>query len=300
MALLEVRDLKVNYGPIQAIRGIDLDVEEGQIVALLGANGAGKTTTLRAISGVIKHSGGTITLDGKPLGKRASKVARQGISMSPEGRLVFYGAMVAEGIIALVWCAAGVTIYESTAALQAAGGGTSTVVYQVCQSTMGKIGGALALIGVVVCPISSGDTAYRSARLTIADWFKIDQGDWKKRLLLTFPLLAIGAVICHLDYSMVWRYFSWSNQTLAMIALWAASVYLAQNGKNYKICSFPATFMTAVSVTYFCSAPECLGILWSAMGLGMSVYYPIAVVAGIAAAAGLFVFFNKKIKAYQK
>ena len=98
MALLEVRDLKVNYGPIQAIRGIDLDVEEGQIVALLGANGAGKTTTLRAISGVIKASGGAITLGGEPLGKRASKVARQGINMSPEGRLVFYGLTVEENL----------------------------------------------------------------------------------------------------------------------------------------------------------------------------------------------------------
>ena len=98
MALLEVRDLRVNYGPIQAIRGIDMDVEEGKIVALLGANGAGKTTTLRAISGVIKSSGGTITLAGEPLGKRASKVTRQGISMSPEGRLVFYGLTVEENL----------------------------------------------------------------------------------------------------------------------------------------------------------------------------------------------------------
>jgi len=98
MALLEVRDLKVNYGPIQAIRGIDLDVGQGQIVALLGANGAGKTTTLRAISGVLRASGGTITLAGESLGKRASKVARQGISMSPEGRLVFYGLTVEENL----------------------------------------------------------------------------------------------------------------------------------------------------------------------------------------------------------
>ncbi len=98
MALLEVRDLKVNYGPIQAVRGIDLDVEEGQIVALLGANGAGKTTTLRAISGVIKPSGGTITQSGEPLSKRAYKVAKQGISMSPEGRLVFYGLTVEENL----------------------------------------------------------------------------------------------------------------------------------------------------------------------------------------------------------
>lgn len=98
MALLEVRDLQVSYGPIRAVRGVNLDVEEGSIVALLGANGAGKTTTLRAISGVIKPVGGTITIDGAALGKRASRVARQGISMSPEGRLIFYGLTVEENL----------------------------------------------------------------------------------------------------------------------------------------------------------------------------------------------------------
>ena len=98
MALLEVRDLQVNYGPIQAVRGIDLDVEQGQIVALLGANGAGKTTTLRAITGVIKPSGGTVKLDGEQLSRRACKVAREGVSMSPEGRLVFYGLTVEENL----------------------------------------------------------------------------------------------------------------------------------------------------------------------------------------------------------
>lgn len=98
MALLEVRGLTVNYGPIQAVRGIDLDVEEGQIVALLGANGAGKTTTLRAISGVLRPSGGSITLNGVAIGRRASKVARQGVRMSPEGRLIFYGLTVEENL----------------------------------------------------------------------------------------------------------------------------------------------------------------------------------------------------------
>ena len=215
------------------------------------------------------------------------------------GQKVFYGAMVAEGVIALVWCAAGVTVYESSQALLAAGGGTSTVVYQICQSTMGKVGGVLALIGVVVCPISSGDTAYRSARLTLADWFKIDQADWKKRLALTVPLLGAGAIICHLDYSMVWRYFSWSNQTLAMIALWAAAVYLAQKHKNHWICSIPASFMTAVSLTYFVAAPECLGIFWKSIGWEMAAYYPIAVVVGIAAAVGLMAFYLKTIKKYE-
>ena len=217
------------------------------------------------------------------------------------GQKVFYGAMIAEGVIAMVWCAAGCTVYPVIKASLAEGVaiGTPTVVYAICQSTMGKIGGALALLGVIVCPISSGDTAYRSARLTIADWFGIDQGDWKKRLLLTVPMLGIGAVICHIDYSIVWRYFSWSNQTLAMIALWAASVYLAQNKKNYWLTAVPATFMTGVSLTYFFAAPECMGLLWGPMGLAFETYYPIAVVVGIASAAAMLVLFKSKIKKYE-
>lgn len=98
MALLEVKGLQVNYGPIRAVHGIDLAVEQGQIVALLGANGAGKTSTLRAMSGVIRPNAGTVTIDGEPLGKRACKVARQGISMCPEGRLIFYGLTVEENL----------------------------------------------------------------------------------------------------------------------------------------------------------------------------------------------------------
>ena len=212
------------------------------------------------------------------------------------GRLVFYGAMIAEGIIALVWCAAGVTCYESSQALLAAGGGVPAVVYAICQTTMGKVGAVLALIGVIVCPVSSGDTAYRSARLTLADWFKIDQKPLKNRVLLTVVLLGVGVVVCHVDYSMVWRYFSWSNQTLAMIALWAASVYMFQQKKNYLLTAVPATFMSAVSVTYFVAAPECLGLLWNPLGVQMSVYYPIAVVSGIvAAAAFLFIFLKKTV-----
>ena len=217
------------------------------------------------------------------------------------GQKVFYGAMIAEGVIAMVWCAAGCTVYPVIKDSIAAGTaiGTSTVVYAICQSTMGKLGGALALLGVVACPISSGDTAYRSARLTIADWFKVDQGNWKKRLLLTLPLLGIGAVICHIDYSIVWRYFSWSNQTLAMIALWAASVYLAQNKKNFWLTAVPATFMSAVSATYFMAAGECMGLLWTPMGIPMSTYYPIAVVVGIIFAIAMLGLFLTKTKKYK-
>ena len=217
------------------------------------------------------------------------------------GRQVFYGAMIAEGVIAMVWCAAGCTVYPVIKASIAEGVaiGTSTVVYAICQSTMGKLGGALALLGVIVCPISSGDTAYRSARLTIADWLKIDQGNWKKRLLLTLPMLGVGAVICHIDYSIVWRYFSWSNQTLAMIALWAASVYLAQQKKNYWLTAVPATFMSAVSATYFMAAGECMGLLWTPMGIPMSTYYPIAVGVGIVFAVAMLVLFVNKTKKYK-
>ena len=91
---------------------------------------------------------------------------------------------------------------------------------------MGGVGVALAMIGVIVCPITSGDTAFRSARLVLADWFKVDQSKFTKRLILCVPLLAVGAVVGHLDYTIVWRYFSWTNQTLAMIVLWTAIMFL--------------------------------------------------------------------------
>ncbi len=105
MALLEIRGLKVNYGPIQAVKGIDLDVEKGTAVALLGANGAGKTTTMRAITGAVKNSGGSITLDGQDIsGMRACRVARLGLNMSPEGRRIFSGLTVEENLRAGAYC----------------------------------------------------------------------------------------------------------------------------------------------------------------------------------------------------
>lgn len=179
-----------------------------------------------------------------------------------KGRQIFYGAMISEGIIAMVWAAAGVAFYNSTGGLQAAIAANTPngVVYEVCMTLLGPVGGVLAMIGVIACPISSGDTAFRSARLTIADAMKWEQKSMKKRLILTIPILAFGAIVGgFVDYSVVWRYFSWSNQTLAMIALWAISVYLAQEKKAYIITMVPATFMSAVSATYFLAAPECLG-----------------------------------------
>ena len=104
MALLEVRNLQVNYGPIQAVKGIDLDVEKGTLVALLGANGAGKTTTLRAITGMVKAYGSVHLGETEILGQRGYKTARMGVNMSPEGRLIFAGLTVEENLKAGAYC----------------------------------------------------------------------------------------------------------------------------------------------------------------------------------------------------
>ena len=205
------------------------------------------------------------------------------IETEKDGRKVFYGAMVAEGIIALIWAAAGVAFYGSTGGLSVAIAEQTQngVVYEICQTLLGPVGAVLAMIGVIACPITSGDTAFRSARLTIADWFKIDQKDAKKRLILTAPLLIIGGLLSQMDFDIIWRYFSWSNQTLAMIALWTASAYLYQNKKNYLIAAIPATFMSAVVSTYILMADEgfrlnqnisnIIGIIFAALCLGLFI-----------------------------
>lgn len=161
---------------------------------------------------------------------------------------------------------------------------------------MGGFGIALAMLGVIACPITSGDTAFRSARLVLADWLKLDQKLYKNRLMLCIPVLGVGAVLGignalgKIDYTIIWRYFSWTNQTLAMIVLWAASMYLFQEKKNYWITAVPATFMSAVSATYFLLAPECLG---QVVKLTNTVAYPIGIVVAILF-LGLFIRATKK------
>ena len=225
-----------------------------------------------------------------PLMARCMKSERQ-------GHFVFYGAMACEGAIALVWAAAGCAVYQSTGGLntglaEALTMGQSAAIYDVCQKTMGGIGIALAMLGVIACPITSGDTAFRSARLVLADWFKVDQDRWKNRLMLCVPVLGVGAVLGignalgYIDYQVIWRYFSWTNQTLAMIVLWAGSMYMAREKKNYWITAVPATFMSAVSVTYFFAADECVN-------LGLSVAYPIGIIAAVAF-LGIFLYTARK------
>ena len=209
------------------------------------------------------------------------------------GRPVFYGAMVAEGIIALCWAAAGATFYDGTAGLGAAlkEAGPGGVVYEICNGFMGaigiggvSIGAILAMLGVIACPITSGDTAFRSARLTLADWLNIPQKEAPKRLIIAVPMLGIGLVLSQMDFSIIWRYFSWANQTLAMITLWMGTAYLYLHKPGsyaYIFALVPAIFMSAVTTTYLMQAPE-------GFGLPTSITYP----AGIGFAilfTGLFV-----------
>ena len=198
------------------------------------------------------------------------------------GRRVFYGAMLSESVIALVWAAGGVAFYGTTGGLHSAltNLGQSGTVYEISTGMLGTVGGILAIIGVVACPITSGDTAFRSARLILAEITGLDQKQIRNRLIITLPLLGAGAILTQLDFNVLWRYFSWSNQTLAMISLWVATAYLVKSHEKKLVSlmtAIPASFMTAVSVTYIIMAEE-----------GFRLSYKIGYPAGIICAVALF------------
>ncbi|CAG0907903.1 unnamed protein product [Cyprideis torosa] len=172
------------------------------------------------------------------------------------GRQVFYGSMIMEGFIALIWATVGLSFYESPAAMNAiiASGSPAAVVNEACNTLLGPFGGFLAIMGVVILPISSGDTAFRSTRLILAETFKMDQTKATKRLAIAIPLFVLAFFITQVDFNIIWRYFGWSNQMLSMLVLWSAAIYLAKKGKLHWICSLPATFMTAVDVAFILQA----------------------------------------------
>jgi carbon starvation protein CstA len=193
-----------------------------------------------------------------------------------EARRIFYGSMIAEGIIALIWAAAAMTFFGGTEGLAAvlAKGGAAVAVNEISTSLLGKFGGLLALLGVVACPITSGDTAFRSARLTIADSINYKQDSLVKRFSIALPLFAVGIALTFIDFNIIWRYFSWANQTLAMMMLWAGAAYLAKEDRNHWIASIPAAFMTIVTTAYIIQAPE--GLKQSA-----SIANPIGIAFGL-------------------
>lgn len=180
-----------------------------------------------------------------------------------EGRKVFYGAMIAEGFIALIWAAAAMTFFGGLEGLALEGGKAAVIVNKISEGLMGEFGMILAILGVVACPITSGDTAFRSVRLTIADTFKLNQEQAKSRYKIAIPVFLVAIALLFIDFQIIWRYFSWANQTLAAIALWAASAHLKRKGKNYIIALIPAIFMSVVVTSYIIIAPEGFGALFN-------------------------------------
>lgn len=201
------------------------------------------------------------------------------------GRAVFYGSMIAEGVIALVWATAGMTFFQSGPDLAAAiaAGGPANVINTVCYTILGPVGGVLAILGVVVLPITSGDTAFRAARLVIADFTGVSQKQAPSRLMVAVPLFIIGGILSQVDFNIIWRYFGWSNQTLATVVLWTAAAYVVKRGGFHWLVSLPATFMTATVFAYICTAPE-----------GFQMAYATSVIIGIVVAlVSLGIFLSK-------
>lgn len=199
-------------------------------------------------------------------------------------RPVFYGAMVTEGIVALIWAAAAITSTGGYDGLENTLGNSSpaVLVNNISKSWLGTAGGILAILGVIAAPITSGDTALRSARLIASDFMSVQQRSIAKRLMISLPIFIICFIIMLLPYEALWRYFAWCNQVLSVFTLWAITVFLSREKKAYIITLIPALFMTAVTVTYIFYAPEGFSsltdILWqqaipyeAALGIGLTV-----------------------------
>ncbi|KJR45824.1 Carbon starvation protein A [Desulfosporosinus sp. I2] len=209
------------------------------------------------------------------------------IQNEKQGRKIFYGMMIGESAIALIWAAAGMAVFGGTGGLQAAlaAGGPAAVVRTVSITLLGSIGGTLAILGVIILPITSGDTAFRGARLVIADFFKMNQRPISKRLAISIPIFAIAFGLSKIDFNFLWRYFSWANQTTAMILLWAAAMFLVKEKRLHWIATIPAIFMTAVTFTYLLQAPE-------GFGLATSISYPV----GLLITLGITLLFANKVR----
>lgn len=186
---------------------------------------------------------------------------------------IFYGAMVAEGVVALIWAAAAIAFtggYEQLAEYMSSHSGAGALVHDISFSWLGTIGGMLAVLGVIVAPITTGDTALRSVRLMVADSLKLNQSKIGVRMLVCLPVFAVVFALMMMDFNVLWRYFAWCNQTLAMFTLWACTVYLARTGRLYIVTLIPAIFMTVVSVSYLLCAP-------SPEGFGLDVHIAIPI-----------------------
>lgn len=205
------------------------------------------------------------------------------ISNEKQGKQVFYGAMITEGVVALIWAAISMSFFGGVEELNLMmlenGDNTALMVNRISNGALGTIGGLLAILGVVAAPITSGDTSFRSARIIIADFMKADQKSIKNRLLISIPLFVVGYLLTLVNFGVIWRYFAWTNQTLATVVLWTVTVYLMREKKNFWLALIPSTFMTAVVVSYILLAPE-----------GFSLPVEMSIFAGMTVSVGITVF----------
>ena len=181
-----------------------------------------------------------------------------------EGRRVFYGAMIAEAVVAMIWAAAAMSFFGSVGGLQeflkSNGNNAAVAVDKIAHTWLGGAGGLLAIIGVIAAPVTSGDTAFRAARLIVADFIKYNQKKISRRIIISVPLFVIAMILLQVNFDVIWRYFAWSNQTLATLTLWTVTVYLAGERKCYWLTLLPSLFMTMVASTYVAVAPEMFGL----------------------------------------
>ena len=218
------------------------------------------------------------------------------------GRPIFYGAMITEGVVALIWATVAAWFFYGNPApgyelIQNVTAGFHTsapaVVNLVCNDWLGVAGAILAMLGVVAAPITSGDTALRSARLIIAEWLKLDQRPVSKRLMICIPLFAcsIALLIWQIGnpdgFNTIWQYFGWCNQTLSVFTLWTITVYLVRQKKNFWITLFPALFMTTVCVTYIFISKQMLH-------LPDSVGYPLGLACLVVACVWFAVWYRRE------
>ncbi len=205
-----------------------------------------------------------------------------------QGRKIFYGMMIAEGIIAMIWAAAGMALFNGPVGLKEllAQGGPAMIVSEASVLLLGSVGGTLAILGVIILPITSGDTAFRSARMIIADYFKFTQVKVLSRLWIALPLFALSLALTKIDFTLLWRYFSWANQTTAVIALFVGAMYLYIAKKNFWIPLIPGTFMLMATMTYILNAS--IGFR-----LPMNVAYIGATVISVTLVAIFFIAANK-------
>ncbi|TLX75228.1 carbon starvation protein A [Labilibacter sediminis] len=199
------------------------------------------------------------------------------------GRYTFYGAMIAEGIVAVIWATAAMNFFggadELNSTMIIKGHGPAWVVNAISESWLGKLGAIFVVVGVIVLPISTGDTAFRSARLTLADMFSFNQQTIKQRLIISIPLFIVGYILTQFKFETIWKFLGLSNQILAVVILWTAARYLIQQKKNHWILTVPALFMTFVCASYIFVAPVINGGLELKVDIGYGLGALITVIS---------------------